>query len=104
MQGRLQSAEHKVGKHCCAMFVCMVAYCQKRVLLLPVMLAHCLTFGVEIGWDEGYGTYLPVNELTFYIYSWVQAYCDKLKQDMLALGVWDPFCFLCTSLLSRYVY
>ena len=85
-------------------------YCQDRILLIPVMLAHCLTDGIEFHWDTEWKMYLPRHEMTVHLYSWMEKYCDKIKADMLSTGLWDCLCCyahlahhccVCTSCMCR---
>ena len=75
-------------------------YCQDGILLIPVMLAHCITDGIQIHWDVEYKAYLPKHEMTIHLYRWMELYCDKIKSDMLSVGLWD--CLCCYAHLAHH--
>jgi hypothetical protein len=68
---------------------CHVLQAQK--IIVPVMLAHCLTNNVPIGerddWDKAI---LPLGpDWCYHLYTYVAVYVKKIRHSLISIGEWD---------------
>ena len=62
---------------------------QEGRLVRSVMLAHCVTAGIPIGYKDGYGLVPDIDDWAPELYNWQTGYVDKLRQDLIRIELWD---------------
>ena len=74
----------------------------------PPVTAYWLSVDTPLIYKKAYGTYLPdVDEQVLHIhcYSWMPLLCEKVKNDLIALGRWDvQHCIVDVSLEIRRLW
>ena len=53
------------------------------------MLAHCVSADIPIDTMEGYGVVPATDDWTCHVYKWQTGYVEKLRQDLIRVGLWD---------------
>lgn len=64
---------------------------EECTIVLPALVAHCITAGIQIAHNESVdGAILPcamnMTEWAELLYGWHHKFCQKLKEDVRALG------------------
>ena len=54
------------------------------------MMAHCVSKGLVLQFDDEYGAYLPIcDDWQQVLYEWIPGYIHKMKSDLMCVGAWD---------------
>ena len=63
---------------------------EAHVLLVGPMMAHCVSKGLVLQFDDEYGAYLPIcDDWQQVLYEWIPGYIHKMKSDLMCVGAWD---------------
>ena len=63
---------------------------EARVLLIGPFYAHCLSSGFVLEYDQEWHAYLPIcDDWKFHLHSWIPAYIEKMKEDLISVGAWE---------------